>query len=207
MSEHTDRKVYRPADFTPPEFFNVLKAAVIPRPIAWVVSKSADGVLNLAPHSFFNLVSPKPPVLAFSSVGMKDTLRNITETKDFVVHIPTEADFDACNESSANYPPEESEIAALGLATAPSTVVGAPRLADSPVSIECRLHEVVDVGAGQLILGEVVHIEIDNAVLREDERGRVLPDAHKLAPITRMGRDEWGTLGEVWRAPDLRNAR
>ena len=207
MSADTDRRIYRPQDFTPPEFFNVLKAAVIPRPIAWVVSRSADGVLNLAPHSFFNLVSPKPPVLAFSSVGLKDTLRNIKETEEFVVHIPTEADFDTCNDSSANYPPEESEIEALGLATAPSTVVGVPRLADSPVSIECRLHQVVDVGAGQLILGEVLHVEIAAAVLREDERGRTLPDAKKLAPITRMGRDEWGTLGQVWRAPDLRDAR
>lgn len=201
------RRVYRPEDFTPPEFFNVLKAAVIPRPIAWIVSASAEGVLNLAPHSFFNLVSPKPPVLAFSSVGFKDTLNNINATKEFVVHIPTEPEFQICNESSANFPAEESEIAALGLETEPATIVSVPRLAHTPVSIECKLHDVVDVGVGQLVLGEVLHIEIDNAVLRHDERDRVLPDAAKLAPLTRLGRNEWGTLGEVLEAPDLRDVR
>lgn len=197
-------RVYNKEDFSPPEFFNVLKAIVIPRPIAWVVSKSETGVINLAPHSFFNLVSPNPTVLAFSSIGEKDTLRNVRATKEFVVHIPTEPDFKVCNDSSAPYPPEESEISALGLETAASTKISVPRLANSPIAVECRLHDIVEVGVGKLVLGEVLHIEIDEAVLRDDERGRVLPDAKTLAPITRMGRNEWGTLGEVWEAPDLR---
>lgn len=180
------RTVFDPADVGV-NAYHLLTALVVPRPIAWVTSLSADGVVNLAPHSFFTVASARPPIVQFTSVGRKDTLRNVTATGEFVVNLATEALTEQINASSAPYPSEVGEADVLGIATEPSERVAAPRVAESPASIECRLHSTVPVGESTLVLGDVVTITVDRDVLDGDH-----PRFDLLRPMSRLGRDEWG---------------
>ena len=140
------------ADFDPGEiagraFYRLLNSVVVPRPIAWVSSLSADGVGNLAPHSFFTVSCVDPPMVQFTSVGVKDTLRNVRETGEFVVCLATEDLFEQVNATGTDFPAGTSEFAAIGLTAEPSARVAAPRVAESPVALECRLER-------DLVLGE-----------------------------------------------------
>jgi flavin reductase (DIM6/NTAB) family NADH-FMN oxidoreductase RutF len=184
-------------DFTPEalgagRFYKLLTAVVVPRPIAWVSSRSASGVDNLAPHSFFTVASVTPPIVQFTSVGPKDTLRNIEETGEFVVNFTPEPLFEIINETATDYPPEIGEFDAVGVAREPSLMVAPPRVAESPVALECQLYAVFSIGDCFLILGEVVHAAIDTSVLREGH-----PEVTALRPLARLGLDEWSTIGEV----------
>jgi len=167
--------------------YRLCNALVVPRPIAWISSVSADGVGNLAPHSFFTVASARPAIVQFTSVGTKDTLRNVMQTGEFVVNIATEPMTDLINASSAPYPPEVDEAVALGIRTEASDVVAVPRVADSPAAIECRLHSTVALGESTLVLGEVVSVAIRRDVLVGDH-----PELSLLRPMSRLGRDEWG---------------
>src|SRR5690606_20319530 len=118
----------------------LLTSVVVPRPIAWVTSVASDGTGNLAPHSFFNVACARPPVVSFASVGRKDTLRNVLATQHFVVNLVSEPLTDLANASSAPFDPDVDEADRLGISLEPSAIVPVPRVADSPVSIECRLH-------------------------------------------------------------------
>lgn len=175
-----------------------LTACVVPRPIAWVSSLSAGGVRNLAPHSFFTVASHDPPVLAFVSIGLKDTLRNVRETGEFVVCLAGAALAAQVNRTSAPYPPEVDELAAADLATAPSVTVRPERLALSPVAFECVAageHAFRDDDkASVMVFGRVQHIAVHADVLAGDG----LPDPTLLAPVARLGRDQWAHLGEVF---------
>lgn len=175
----------------------LVKSILIPRPIAWVGSLSADGTANLAPHSFFTMASELPPIVVFSSTGRKDTLENIEATGEFTVSLVSRAQFEAANGTSAAYGPEVSEFEALGIAAQPSAVVAAPRVADSPAVLECTLEQVIAVGGSHLVLGRVVHAAVSADALSTDARGRTLPEPGKLDPLSRLGRNEWATLGEV----------
>ncbi|WP_196781027.1 flavin reductase family protein [Nocardioides sambongensis] len=180
------RTVFDPAD-AGVNAYRLLTALVVPRPIAWVTSLSADGVLNLAPHSFFTVASARPPIVQFTSVGHKDTLRNVTATGEFVVNFASEAQTELINASSAPYPPEVGEADVLGIETVLSERVAPPRVAASPASIECRLHSTVPLGESTLVLGDVVAIGVDSEVLDGDH-----PRFDLLRPMSRLGRDEWG---------------
>lgn len=143
-----------------------------PRPIGWISSRSQDGVLNLAPYSFFNAFNYTPPIVGFASIGDKDTLRNVRATGEFVWNLVTRPLAEAMNTSCAAVPPEVDEFQLAGLATAPSRKVAVPRVAASPVSFECRLSQVLQLqGAdGQavptwLVLGEVVGVHIARHLL------------------------------------------
>ena len=182
-----DRLVLRPSD-PGVNGYRLLTALVVPRPIAWVSSRSADGTGNLAPHSFFTVASANPPIVQFTSVGTKDTLRNVLETREFTVSIASQPLIDAVNDSGVD------EAVALGIVMAPSTVVAAPRVNDSPASLECRLHTTVPAGDSTLVLGEVVAVTIDPEVL---VNGR--PALERLAPLSRLGADEWGLPPQVVR--------
>lgn len=187
-------------DFDPDElgsgrFYTVLTATIVPRPIAWVSSRSADGVDNLAPHSFFTVACVDPPIVQFTSVGRKDTLRNVEATREFVVHLTPEPLFEAVNASGTNYPADQSEFDALGLEREPSLRVAPPRVKASPVALECVLHGTLSLGDSTIVLGRVVHAAIDTDVLAPDG----LPDVTRLAPLSRLGRNEWGTAGELRR--------
>lgn len=169
-----------------------LTSVVVPRPIAWVSSRSADGVDNLAPHSFFTVGGIDPPVLLFTSVGEKDSLRNIRATGEFVVCVCTEPLMEQVNLTGTDFPSGESEFDAAGLTREPSALVAPPRVAESPVAMECRLYDTKDIGDCTVVFGEVVHVAIDEAVLRDDR-----PAIDLLAPVARLGANEWSTIGEV----------
>ncbi|MCW2545274.1 MAG: flavin reductase [Frankiales bacterium] len=169
-----------------------LTSVVVPRPIAWVSSRSAEGVDNLAPHSFFSVAGIDPPVLMFTSVGEKDSLRNIRATGEFVVSTCTEALIEQVNLTGTDYPPRESEFDAAGLTREPSLLVAPSRVAESPVAMECRLVDTKEFGICTVVFGEVVHVAIAEDVLRD---GR--PAIDLLAPVARLGANEWSTIGVV----------
>jgi len=166
--------------------YRLLSGAVVPRPIAWVGSRSADGVDNLAPYSFFNVVTPEPPTLVVSTYGrgddLKDTARNAVDRGAFVVHVVTRAFAEAMNETSATLPPGESEFEHAGLTPAEATEVDAPRIADAPVAFECSLVETTEVGASTLLFGEVQWAHVDEDLL--DDAGKF--DVRDLDAVGRL---------------------
>lgn len=147
-------------------------AIIGPRPIGWISSLSQAGVPNLAPYSFFNGFNYVPPIVGFASVGEKDTLRNVQETGEFAWNLATKSLAEAMNITSAALPPEVDEFALAGLTAAPSRLIRAPRVAESPVSFECQLTQIIQLqrASGEtvptwLILGEVVGVHIAEASL------------------------------------------
>jgi flavin reductase (DIM6/NTAB) family NADH-FMN oxidoreductase RutF len=175
-------------------------ASLIPRAIAWVSSMGADGTDNLAPHSFTTVAGVDPPTLCFTSVGAKDTLRNCRETGEFVLNIGTRRLLTDMNDSATNFPAGVSEFDASGLQREPSRTVGPPRVAAAPVAFECRVSGEYPVGNCVMVFGEVLHLAADPGILAADG----LPDAARLDPLARLGRAEWGTLGEVIDLPRIR---
>ena len=187
------RRDYDPAALGPAQVYPILNSVVVPRPIAWVSTRSAAGVDNLAPHSFFTVSSVDPPVVQFTSVGTKDSLRNAVETGEFVVCACTEALIEQVNLTGTDYPADTSEYDAVGLTREPSERVAPPRVAESPVALECRVVGTHDFGGGSVVVfGQVVHIAIDEAVLRGDR-----PEISLLRPVARLGANEWSTIGAV----------
>ncbi|QHI97889.1 flavin reductase family protein [Xylophilus rhododendri] len=168
-----DSHFYEPAagHGLPHDPFN---AIVGPRPIGWVSTHDGQGVRNLAPYSFFNGFNYTPPIVGFSSIGWKDSVRNIAATKEFVWNLATRPLAEQMNASCASVPPEVDEFALAGLTPVASRVIGAPRVLESPVNFECRLTQLVplqnvaghEVGAW-LVLGEVVAVHIDRALLKD----------------------------------------
>jgi flavin reductase (DIM6/NTAB) family NADH-FMN oxidoreductase RutF len=192
----------RPDQLPHREFYRILIGAVAPRPIAWV-STLSDGHLNLAPFSFFNVVSARPPLLGFSpslrQVGSrpapKDTLRNIRETGEFVVNVVTFAVAEAMNLTSGDYESSINEFELAKLTTRPSRVVRPPQVAESPVSFECKLERIIDFGSeppsGSLVIGEIVCVHLEDGVLKE---GRL--DGDLLDLVGRMGGTQYSRTTE-----------
>lgn len=175
------------------DIYRVLTAVVVPRPIAWVSSTSREGVVNLAPHSFYTVACVAPPIIAFTSVGTKDTLTNIRDTEEFVVNLAPAALLEQVNNSAARFAPEHGEPDKLGIDTEPSGLVAVPRVTESPVAIECRLHSTLSLGNSTMVLGRVVRVSVRPEVLVDGTH----PDYDLLDPLTRLGRDEWGLHAEV----------
>lgn len=172
--------------------YRLLTAVVVPRPIAWVSSLDADGVGNLAPHSFFSVACASPPVVSFTSVGAKDTLANVRATGEFVVNLATRPLLEQVNNSSAAFGPDVDEAAELGITLEPSDLVAPPRVADSPASLECVLHSTIGLGDSTLVLGRVLAVTVRDDALVD---GR--PAMQRLQPLSRLGGDEWGLPPEV----------
>lgn len=200
-----------PAQRTAKERYHFLTSAVAPRPIAWVTSVDpATGVVNAAPFSWFQTVCADP-MLVMLSVGdradgtPKDTARNAVAAREFVVNVVTAPLADAMVATSADYPPERSEVEALALATLPSRRVRPPRLAGSPVHLECRLAESRRYGRGTSavtwLLGEVVHVHADDAAL--DARGNLRADTPLLG---RLGGPEYVVVERTVRLERPRQA-
>jgi flavin reductase (DIM6/NTAB) family NADH-FMN oxidoreductase RutF len=148
-------------------------AIVGPRPIGWIASHNAEGALNLAPYSFFNGFNYIPPIIGFASVGYKDTLRNIEQTREFVWNLATRDLAEAMNKTCQAVPPEVNEFALAGLTPALSRVVAVPRVQESPVSFECRCTQILQLQAASgtqistwLVLGEVVAVHIAKSLLK-----------------------------------------
>lgn len=174
------------------DFYKLMTSAIVPRPIAWVSTRSADGIDNLAPHSFFTASCVDPPVLQFTSVGRKNSQSNIEETGEFVVNFSPERLFEQINATATDFPPEVSEFEAVGVAAEASTRVAPLRVADSPIAFECRLAETISFGDSTVIFGRIVHAAVDEGVLEDG-----LPEIGRLRPVARLGKIEWAELGTV----------
>ncbi|MER5183049.1 flavin reductase family protein [Streptomyces sp. NPDC002896] len=183
---------FDPEAMGPNRFYRLLTAVVVPRPIAWVSTISKDSVPNLAPHSFFTVACTKPPIVQFTSVGRKDSLRNVEETGEFVVNFCSEPLFEQVNATGTDFPADLGEFEAVGIEQEPSLRVKPPRVAASPVALECRLHSTLCLGDSTVVFGRVVH-----AVLSEDVIVDGHPDIELLRPLSRLGRNEWGTMGQI----------
>ncbi|MDX1991819.1 MAG: flavin reductase family protein [bacterium] len=172
--------------------YKLLTGSILPRPIGWISTIDEAGRYNLAPFSFFNVVCPQPPTILFcpsfrnTDGSPKDTLRNVRATGEFVANIVTEPLAEAMNLSSAELPPDIDEFAYAGLTPVPATVVRAPRVAESPVHFECRVHQIIDIsdqpGGGSIVIGRVVLIHVRDDVLTGEDK----IDLAALKPIGRL---------------------
>jgi flavin reductase (DIM6/NTAB) family NADH-FMN oxidoreductase RutF len=196
---------YDPEAAEKPLALDPFKAVVVPRPIGWISTLSRAGTVNLAPYSFFNAVCEDPPIVVFSSGGptapdrRKDSHRNAEETGEFVVNLATWPLREAVRMTSARVPSDVDEMALAGLERLPSHKVRPPRVAASPVHLECRylrtirIEEASDEEQSAMILGRVVGIHVrDDAIVE----GRV--DPARLDPIARLGYSQYARLGEVF---------
>jgi flavin reductase (DIM6/NTAB) family NADH-FMN oxidoreductase RutF len=186
--------------------YNPLKACVVPRPIGWLTTMSAAGVVNLAPFSFFNVLSYDPPFVMFSAGtheedgGKKDSVLNVEATGEFVYNMATWAQRDPMNQTALIVEHGRDEMAAAGLDALPSRLVRPPRVKGSPVHFECRLHQIVTLPGHQpssehhVVIGRVVAVHIDDAALTAD--GRV--DVLKIRPIARLGYKDYTSVESVF---------
>ena len=199
-------------DFDPSEMYFLLRDSVLPRPIAWVSTVSRDGVHNLAPFSFFNVCCPSPPVMGFScgprgdnhnleAIVSKDTLQNIRDTGEFVINISTEGLFEPMVDSAQDLPATVSEFDALGIASLPCDLVGARRVALTPIAFECRLNNILPLGKNHWVMGDVVKVHILERVYqgeRDGKRHRVdLMKESAMRPLGRLGRAFYCKLTDV----------
>ena len=150
-----------------------LNSIVGPRPIGWIASRAASGALNLAPYSFFNAFNYAPPIIGFASIGWKDTVRNIEQTREFVWNLATRALAEAMNLTSASVAADVDEFALAGLTPVASRLIGAPRVGESPVAFECRLTQLIQLKTLDgstvktwLVLGQVVGVHIAKSLLQ-----------------------------------------
>ncbi len=169
--------------------YKLMTSLIVPRPIAWVTTRSKAGVVNAAPFSFFNAVGATPPTivlgLALREGKLKDTTQNLMDSGELVVHVVTEPLAEAMNLSSADAPPEVSEAELAGLELLPCTKVSVPRIAASPAAFECRTTHILDIGAGQrLIVAQIVAAHIHDDAFEDRERLHIAVE--KLKIIGRM---------------------
>jgi flavin reductase (DIM6/NTAB) family NADH-FMN oxidoreductase RutF len=178
-----------PSELDPQSVYKLLIGSVVPRPIAWTSTVSAEGARNLAPFSFFTVASRQPPMLCISvgprvdsNVPTKDTLDNVEETGEFVVNIVSLSLSNTMFESSRNHPPEVDEFEKAGLTPAPCEVVGAPRVEEAGVSMECFLDRVLPLGTDHLVIGRVVRFHVRDELY--EDNGRI--DVGGLDPPGRL---------------------
>jgi flavin reductase (DIM6/NTAB) family NADH-FMN oxidoreductase RutF len=186
--------------------YRLIVGCVVPRPVAWITTMDEEGRVNAAPFSSYNYVATSPPMLGVNIAkragdgAIKDTARNILRSREFVVNVATEDTMEAMHASGFEYPPEESEVAALGLELLPSRHIKVPRLAATPVQMECRLDQAVTLGRGinTLYIGEVVAFHLSRKVF---DGNRV--DSAAMRPIARLGGPFYAALGEIIHRPML----
>jgi flavin reductase (DIM6/NTAB) family NADH-FMN oxidoreductase RutF len=183
------------------------KSLIVPRPIGWITTISAAGIVNLAPFSFFNAVAEAPPMVMFAPNGrkpdgaQKDSRVNVESTGEFVLNLATHALREQMNATSASLPAGTDEMRSAGLTPVPSQQVKPPRVAESPVHLECRYQQTVLLpstaeGSNAIIIGEVVGIHIRDDLIKD---GRV--DIVSVQPIARLGYSEYAVVGDKFRMP------
>ncbi len=176
-------------------FIWMVKNSVVPRPIAWVSSVDLEGRRNLAPYSYFNLVTMDPPTLMVSMIGKKDSLDNAQATGEFVVNLATDGQAEAMTHSAAIVPAGVDEAAMIGLKWAESTAVRAPRLADAAVALECKVLQITAFLGTHVVFAQVVGVHVKPEML--DETGRIKIGAYK--PIGRLGGSLYTTVTEEYK--------
>ncbi|ESK92345.1 flavoprotein oxygenase [Moniliophthora roreri MCA 2997] len=202
-------KTFDAAKEKPGDLYALLLSGVLPRPVAFVSSVSSDGVENIAPFSYFNTVSPYPPIISISvnrAPAEKDTSKNIKATKGFTVNIISEPWVEQANAASMNCPNGVSEWSITGLTKEPSIYVKAPRVKESAFSMECVLNQVIEfcpdntpsIPSGYLILGTIKYVHVRKDMLNPDKD---VVDPDKLKPIARMGDISYTRVTEAFRLP------
>lgn len=183
--------------------YHLMTSIVVPRPIAFITSCNAEGVVNAAPFSYFNAVCSDPPIVSISISRRggvrKDTAENIVTMKEFVINACSVSMAKAISVASGDFPPQVSEVELTKLSLMPSTKVSVPRVANSLVQMECRLHRLIEVGNEPVdfILGEIVEIHVHKDILSEKDR----VDIRKLDPLARLSGSSFATLGDFFDIP------
>jgi flavin reductase (DIM6/NTAB) family NADH-FMN oxidoreductase RutF len=190
---------YDPAAIDKRAVYRLLTGAVVPRPIGWASTVSATGVSNLAPFSFFTVVCVVPPMVSLTiarnpDASEKHTLRNIRATQEFCVNIVTLPVWKQMVDSANGFAEDESEFDNTGLTEMPAMKIKAPRVAEAPIHLECRLNQVIELGPNRhpLVIGEVVYFHVDPACMTN---GYI--DMRKLAPIGRLNGFQYVSLGDI----------
>ncbi len=189
-----DRLEIAIADLDVGPAYALMTTCLIPRPIAWVSTVDADGVDNVAPHSFNTVAGIDPLTVCFVSIGTKDTLRNVRATGEFVLNIGAEHQARVMNDSATDFAGHVSEFDAADVAREPSLSVRPPRVAGAPIAMECRVAGEHVIGGSVMVFGEVIRIALARDCLAADGR----PDPERVAPLARLGRNQWATLGQVF---------
>jgi len=189
-----------PKDYDSRRLYYLLMSCVTPRPIAWVSTLSRDGVRNLAPFSYFNAVTSRPPLISIS-VGRrrgarKDTSENASRTREFVVNVVTEPNLGKMVMTSGEYPPNVDEFEKAGLTPIDSAIVKPPRVKEAPIQLECRTREIFEVSPGivDLVIGEVVMFHVADELPIDEDLNIAAED---LRPVARLGRSDYAFLGQI----------
>lgn len=186
------------AQLSHPDIYRILIGSIAPRPIAWVGTRSKEGINNLAPFSFYNCFSSKPPIIGFSTIPRpdgrkKDTLQNVLDTKCFTLNAASHALVKQMSKSAATLEPEQDEFEYAGLSAAEARHISAPYVREALLVYECKLREVIsfgdEPGSGNLILGEILYIHIDDSIY---QNGRI--DFEKLDPLGRLAGNWYSTI-------------
>ncbi|SOC27737.1 conserved hypothetical protein [Brochothrix thermosphacta] len=187
----------RPESISERDNYKFLIESVIPRPIAFITSINSEGVVNGAPFSYFNIVSSNPPLLSVSiqrrNGEKKDTLRNIEQQQSFVLHIADDGYIDKLNQTAAQLPPNQSEIALTNLTLIPSETIATPAISEAKVRYECTVQQIVDLPNSELIIANITCYHIDDELYAN---GRI--NAAKLNPISRLAGNDYAHLGETF---------
>jgi flavin reductase (DIM6/NTAB) family NADH-FMN oxidoreductase RutF len=181
---------------TSKDIYKLLTGIIVPRPIAFVSTKNAEGKPNVAPFSFFNAISSDPPIVMFSAGDRdgvkKDTIANIEEHPEFVINVVTEEMAQQMHDSAANFRPEISEFEEVGLTPIPAQEIDGFAVKEAPAHMECKLHQIIRVGKTNIVLGEVVHFRLDNRIYLGDFK----TDVKELKPLARLAGNGYGRVRE-----------
>ena len=196
-------KTFASAEHEPALMYKLMTQTIVPRPIAWVSTLNDSGSVNLAPYSFFNALTSRPPMLMVSIArrpngGLKDTHINIARSKEFVVNTVTSGDFDSMVGSAATYEYGVSEVEKVGLSLLASENIKTPRIAETAVQFECVLHQAIDLGedgdiSATVVFGKILKIHIRADLIGDDNR----MSTEKLNPLGRLGGISYSSLGTV----------
>ncbi len=191
-----------PTSLSEKENYKLLIGSIIPRPIAFVTTISKDGVLNGAPFSYFNIVTSNPPMISLaiqrSKGQLKDTTKNIMDSKEFVVHIVDEQNVEKINKTAANLPPNQSEIELAKLTPVESIKVSVPGVKEAKIRMECTLEHSIELGGSDspgcdLVIGKVVQFHIEKDIY---QNGRINPNG--LAAVSRLAGNNYAKIGEIF---------
>jgi len=183
---------YIPADTPPRDVYFLMTSLVVPRPIAWISTISKDGVRNLAPYSHFTNCSTNPPIVMFSSTGIKDTLRNIMDNGEFVINMVKHDFRQQMRITAAEWPPEADEFQKAGLSTLQSDLVRPERIKGARAAIECRLRTVMPMGSAHVVFGDVLCVHVADDIMVE---GRIT--AERLQPVGKLDGSHYATIWET----------
>jgi flavin reductase (DIM6/NTAB) family NADH-FMN oxidoreductase RutF len=185
-----------PDDWPERDFYQLMTALVIPRPVGWISTVSLSGGRNLAPYSYFNLMGSDPFYLAFGSHNEKNTVSNLRKVPEFVANIVTMDLLEKMNFTSTDFPESEDEFSWAGLTPLASTKVRPPRVGEAKAHLECRVVQIVDDENTHIVLGRIVHAHVHPSVWRD---GRV--DPKLLDPVCRLSGSAYASLGDIVNVP------